>query len=109
MRVRYAERAEVLQQACQQQLAGLLSLPPIHTGLDATALLPAGWDDQQVVTRLLEAATETRALAFYQIARPPPPGLILGFSAFDGAQIRAGVAGLAQVLETLARQRQCAG
>ena len=109
MRVRYAERAEVLQQACQQQLAGLLSLPPIHTGLDATALLPTGWDDQLVAARLLEAGIETRALAFYQIAQPPPPGLILGFSAFDGAQIRAGVAGLAQVLETLARQRQCAG
>lgn len=109
MRLRYAERAEVLQQACQQQLAGLLSLSPIHTGLDATALLPAGWDDRQVVAQLLEAGIEARALAFYQIARPPPPGLILGFSAFDGAQIRAGVAGLAQVLESLAIQRQCAG
>ncbi len=109
MRLRYAERAEVLQQACQQQLAGLLSLSPIHTGLDATALLPAGWDDRQVVAQLLEAGIEARALAFYQIARPPPPGLILGFSAFDGAQIRAGVAGLAQVLESMAIQRQCAG
>ena len=109
MRLRYAERAEVLQQACQQQLAGLLSLLPIHTGLDATALLPAGWDDRQVVAQLLEAGIEARALAFYQIARPPPPGLILGFSAFDGAQIRAGVAGLAQVLESLAIQRQCTG
>ena len=109
MRLRYAERAEVLQQACQQQLAGLLSLSPIHTGLDATALLPAGWDDRQVVAQLLEAGIEARALAFYQIARPPPPGLILGFSAFDATQIRAGVAGLAQVLETLAIQRQCAG
>ncbi|HEX6735245.1 MAG TPA: PLP-dependent aminotransferase family protein [Azonexus sp.] len=98
MRVLYGERAAALQEACREQLAGALNLLPITTGLDATALLPAGSDDWAVAARLAEAGIETRPLAFYGIARRPPPGLVLGYSAFTPEQIRAGVARMAAAL-----------
>jgi DNA-binding transcriptional MocR family regulator len=40
-------------------------------------------------------------LAFYRIARQPPPGLLLGFAALKPAQIETGVAEMARVLGTL--------
>ena len=47
MRLLCAERADCLQQACRRELAGVLDLPPINTGLDAAAWLPAHRDDRR--------------------------------------------------------------
>lgn len=101
MRLLYAERADCLQQACRRELAGVLDLPPINTGLDAAAWLPAHRDDRAVSRQLAAAGIEARPLSFYRIARQPPPGLLLGFAALNPAQIETGVAEMVQVLGTL--------
>jgi len=103
MRQNYGERGGVLAEACRQQLAGALTLLPISTGLDATALLQ-GLDDDVVSAALATAGIDSRSLSFYGIARKPPSGLVLGFSAFTPAAIRDGVTAMARVIETLPRK-----
>lgn len=98
MRLLYGERAEIFQQACQTHLQGLLAVPSITTGLDATAFLPAQASDFEVARHLESQGIEARPLSFYAVNQTPVPGLVLGFSAFDGAAIRAGVAALGKAL-----------
>jgi len=98
MRLLYGERAACFQQACRLQLSGLLDLIPISTGLDATGLLPAGWDDRAVAAALAEKGIQSRPISFYRLTQPTPPGLVMGFSAFDSDSIRRGVAEMAPVL-----------
>lgn len=101
MRQRYGERAAAFEQACRAQLAGLLQVAPITTGLDATALLPAGSDDRAVAAALAQWGIETRPIAFYRLQQPAPPGLVMGFSSFGEPAIRRGIAAMRPVLETL--------
>lgn len=100
MRVRYGERAEALQAACTRHLAGAVELLPITTGLDAMAMLPADADDREVAARLAEGGIESRPLAFYGIERRPPPGLVLGYSAFTPEEIAAGVEQMARIYKS---------
>jgi GntR family transcriptional regulator / MocR family aminotransferase len=103
MRMIYAERAETLQEAATTRLAGLLTVLPIATGLDATALLPEGSDDSRIAAVLAAVGIETRPLSAYCVDAPAPSGLVLGFAAFDKPQIDAGIAGIEKVLETAFR------
>lgn len=103
MRLLYGERAEIFQQACQAHLHGLVSVPPITTGLDATAVLPAHANDLEVANYLGSQGIEARPLSFYRVKKTPAPGLVLGFSAFDGDAIRAGIAAMGQALERCLR------
>jgi len=103
MRLLYGERAEIFQQACQAQLEGLLSVLPITTGLDATAILPAKADDRAVSIALGQKGIEARPISFYSLQQPAPPGLVLGFSAFEAEALRHGVSAMAPVLEASLR------
>lgn len=99
MRQRYAERADCFAQLCNEQLAGLLQLLPITTGLDATAILPRHCDDAEVAAALSAGGIDARPVSFYSLEQPAPPALVLGFSAFTPAEIRDGVARMRPVLE----------
>ncbi len=101
MRVRYGERAAAFTHACSTQLAGRLDVLPITTGLDAAALLPAGSDDRAVAAALGRQGIEARPISFYRRSHAAPPGLVLGFSAFDPAGIGDGVARMAPVLASI--------
>ncbi len=102
MRVLYGERAQALTYSIGRHLGGLLDLPAITTGLDTPAFLPGKTDDALVARRAAEAGIETRPLSFYAVERPVPPGLVLGFAAFDSEEIERGAVCLARVLEGLA-------
>ncbi|MBI3155928.1 MAG: hypothetical protein HYZ20_11010 [Burkholderiales bacterium] len=99
MRSAYGERAAALQDAIARRLYGRLAVLPITCGLDTPAFLAAGSDDAQVAREAAAAGLETRPLSAYRVDATPPSGLVLGFAAFDRAQIDAGVAALAPVLD----------
>lgn len=105
MRLAYGERAVALEQAVARRLGGLLSVPPITTGIDTPAFLPAGSDDAGIARQAAAAGLETRPLSAHAIEAPPPSGLVLGFAAFDPPQIEAGVDTLAQVLDAALKDR----
>jgi GntR family transcriptional regulator / MocR family aminotransferase len=99
MRLLYGGRAQEFQRACKARCDGMLDLLPVSTGLDATVLLPAGTDDRAVAAALAQQGIMARPVAMYQVQRPAPPGLVLGFSCFDGQAIRDGMARMGDVLE----------
>jgi len=98
MRLLYGERARQFQQECKARFDGLLTVAPISTGLDATVLLPAGMDDRLVAGALDRQGIVTRPVSAYRVRHAPPPGLVLGFSCFDGQAIREGMAQMGAVL-----------
>ncbi|PAS98446.1 MAG: transcriptional regulator [Candidatus Dactylopiibacterium carminicum] len=104
MRMLYGERAAIFQETCRAELDGLLTVMPITTGLDAMAILPAFADDDAIASALLEAGIETRPVSFYRLTEAAPPGLVMGFSAFTEAQLRAGVAAMTPILERCLRR-----
>lgn len=99
MRGLYAARAQAFEAACRDHLDGLLQVPPITTGLDATAFLPGDADDRAVARSMVDWGIEARPISFYRLTQPAPPGLVLGFSSFDEETIRRGVAAMRPVLE----------
>lgn len=101
MRLLYGSRAQEFQRACKARCDGMLDVLPVSTGLDATALLPAGTHDSAVATALGQQGIMARPLSFYRVQHPAPPGLVLGFSCFDGPAIREGMGRMGEVLEKL--------
>lgn len=99
MRLHYAERAELLQQAALRRLGGILNIPPICMGLDTPAFLPPGMDDAAVARRAGERGIEVYPLSEYAVARPAPAGLRLGFAAIAPASIDVGIDTLARLLD----------
>lgn len=106
MRLLYSERAREFQRACQARCHGLLELLPLSTGLDATALLPADADDRAIAAALWDQGIMARPMSIYRVQHPAPPGLVLGFSSFDGGAIREGMGRMAGVLECIYRRGQ---
>lgn len=102
MRLLYAERAQRFQQECKARFDGVLTALPVSTGLDATLLLPEHANDSHVAAELNRHGIETRPVSFYRMQRQAPPGLVMGFSAFDEAAMRKGMDGIAKVLDRLA-------
>lgn len=100
MRQLYGERAACFGQACAEHLAGLLNVMPITTGLDATGILPRDSDDSKVASILSAGGIEARPVSFYSLSQPAPPGLVMGFSAFETREIEQGVRRMLPLLES---------
>lgn len=96
MRKLYKERHDVLIDAAQAKLAGLIEVMPTETGLHTIGRLPRGGEMD------LAAAAEARritAVPFARFCLQPiaDQGLVLGFSGVGPAEIRRGVTILAEL------------
>ncbi len=98
MRALYAERQTLLVEAARHELAGLLALAPAEAGMHLVGWLGPGIDDLAASARAAELGVEAPALARYVAETRRPAGLLLGYTALDAGQIRAGVRRLAAAL-----------
>jgi GntR family transcriptional regulator/MocR family aminotransferase len=99
----YAERRVAMLEALASRLGGMLACGPADTGLDVCAHITGPLDEAGAVARALAAGVDLRPLSYYVHpqagpACAAPPGMLLGFSAFTPAEIRAGMARLEQAL-----------
>jgi GntR family transcriptional regulator/MocR family aminotransferase len=99
----YGERRSAMLEALHGRLDGALACGPSDAGLDLCVGVTNGLSEAEAASRALAAGVDLRTLAYYTnpAAGPDcavPPGLLLGFSAFTPAQIRAGVTRLTQAL-----------
>jgi GntR family transcriptional regulator/MocR family aminotransferase len=99
MRELYAERLEVLVDAARERLAGLLEISDVEAGLRTVGWLRRGISAEQVAKAAAERDVEVVPLGRYAYGRSRPNGLVLGFAAVDGRELRRGVDELATVLE----------
>ena len=102
MRRLYFERQQVLVDAVEGELDGLLEVRPSGAGLHLIGRLPAGTDDAEVSGRLAAGGFEAPSLSAHRFSASGTPGLILGYAAFDEAAIRDGVERLAGTLRETA-------
>jgi GntR family transcriptional regulator/MocR family aminotransferase len=102
MRRLYAERQQVLVDAAEDVLGGLLEVRPSGTGLHLVGQLPDGADDAEVSRRLAVGGVEAPPLSAHRLSASGTPGLVLGYAAFDNTAIRDGIGRLAGVLREAA-------
>jgi GntR family transcriptional regulator/MocR family aminotransferase len=101
MRVLYQERQEVLLQAAQTQLAGLLEIEPAAAGMHVVGWLPEGADEKAVVARTAEYGLITHLISDYAIRHTNRPGLLLGYTSFDNETLTAAIDQLGKALRSL--------
>ncbi|ETD90606.1 MocR-like pyridoxine biosynthesis transcription factor PdxR [Rhodobacter capsulatus] len=105
MRRVYAARQAVLIDALQP-VAGLLELRPDASGMHLVAPLAAALrarsSDAEIVLRGADRGLTLKALSAHAQLPAPPQGLVLGYTAFDEAQIRAAAARLCDLLREIA-------
>jgi GntR family transcriptional regulator / MocR family aminotransferase len=98
MRELYRIRLAALREAATAHLEGLLEIPPIQAGLNTAARVVCGLSSRQAEAVAAAQGVDAMALDRYALERRDLDGLLLGFGAFDPAQIRAGVLRLAAAL-----------
>ncbi len=99
MRQLYAERLGVLVEAARDRLHGLLEISDVEAGLRTVGWLRRGISAERVAKAAAERDVEVMPLGRYAYGRSRPNGLVLGFAAVDGRELRRGVEELAKVLE----------
>jgi GntR family transcriptional regulator/MocR family aminotransferase len=92
----YGERRIAMLEAIQTRMAGALASGPSDAGLDLCVGVTNGLREAEAAARAGAGGVDVRPLSYYTnpSAGPDcavPPGLLLGFSAFTPAQIRAGI------------------
>ncbi|MBZ5625463.1 MAG: PLP-dependent aminotransferase family protein [Acidobacteriia bacterium] len=98
MRALYAERQDALVSAARRELAGLLEVPPAEAGMHLVGWLPKSATDCEVSRRAAAAGVSAPAVSLYALRPPARPGLLLGYAAVNGRQIREGVRKLASTM-----------
>lgn len=98
MRVLYAARQEALIEAAERELSGLLDIRPAEAGMHVVGWLPYGADDREASRRAAASGVEAAALSRHAIKAPLPAGLLLGYAAYEEAEIRSGARRLAEAL-----------
>jgi GntR family transcriptional regulator / MocR family aminotransferase len=100
----YGERRQALVDALDARLRGRLRQGPSDAGLDLCVHFTEGLVEETVARHARDAGVDVRTLGYYTNPQAGAdcavaPGLLLGFSAFTPAVIRAGVADLEQAIE----------
>jgi GntR family transcriptional regulator/MocR family aminotransferase len=101
MREIYAERHQILCDATQERLSGLLDIVPTDTGLHTIGRIPQNLDEVEIATAALEKNIVVTPIKRYCIAPTDQKGLVLGFSGIPPSEIIDGVKTLSEVLETM--------
>ncbi len=94
MRVLYAERQETLVQALKRDFGNRMEISSSEAGLQLVAWLPQGVEDRIVSQRAAAQQVEAPPLSAYSMSRLDRGGLVLGFAAVNGSEIREGVSRL---------------
>jgi len=97
MRRVYAGRAAAFEEAAHRHWEGLIAVPPVTAGLDVVTRLMAH-EERQAWQRLNAAGLTAFPLADYCARAQLAPSLVMGFAAFDEAEIDAGAKAVAAAL-----------
>ena len=94
MRALYQERQAALIEAASRELDGLLEVKAAEAGMHLIGWLPDKMDDQFVSRKAASAGVDVRPLSFYCIEAKYRPGLLLGYTGVQEAEIFQGAKNL---------------
>ncbi|WP_433329459.1 PLP-dependent aminotransferase family protein [Spirillospora sp. CA-294931] len=100
MRPVYRRRRDALLAALAEHLPDL-EPTGIAAGLHAVAWLPDDLDEHAVVTAAADHGVQVAGIAPYRLTKPGRPGLIIGYSSLNEAQITEGIRLLAEAITTM--------
>jgi len=98
MRSLYADRQQVLVEAAQRDLQGLLEVAPAGAGMHLVGWLPGKISDKAASAQAARYGVEAAPLSAYSTNPLPRGGLVLGYAAVNASQIKDGVRRLAKAL-----------
>ncbi len=98
MRMLYKQRQDYFISEINKELEPLLKINPSGAGMHLIGWLPKNFDDADISKRAKQNMLYVNPLSYYKIKFSLPPGLILGYTAFDEKTIRNGVQKLAKSL-----------
>lgn len=101
MRKTYLERHEVLIEAAQRKLAGMIDVKRTESGIQTVGHLLTGHDEQRVAEAAAVRDVIVAPLGRFCIAPIAARGFAIGFSTSTPAEIRAGVDRLAAAIDEL--------
>jgi len=99
MRGIYEERQRILVAEAKKHLKGMLEVSPAEAGMHLIGWLPEGVSDRDVSERATEANLKISPISALCLSETLRGGLLLGYTAFDGNQIKHGIKKLALVLD----------
>ena len=105
MRAVYEERRNVLIEAADRELSGLLDLTSPAAGLHLVGWLPSGVSESAAAKTAAEHGLTVTPLSAMTLEHRRRPGLVLSYGGFTPDQIRAGVGTLARALAGLVKRR----
>lgn len=103
MRSLYAERQSVLVEAAGRELGDLLQIQAHPAGIHLVGWLPEGLDDVAVSREAARLSVEAQPLSAFRFSQGRQlfqGGLVLGYGAHDGREIKRGMSKLAQAIHT---------
>ena len=92
-----AERQQVLLEAARAQMGDAMHLAPDDAGLHMVGWLAPGANDAEVAEAAARAGVDATPLSAYASIPPRRGALLLGYAAFDEAEIREGVGKLSRL------------
>ena len=98
MRSLYAERQQVLVETVRRDLHGLLEVAPAEAGMHLVGWLPSKTADKAASEKAAHYGVEAAPVSAYSTNPLPRGGLVIGYTAVNARQIKAGVRRLAQAL-----------
>ena len=96
MRHLYEHRRNILREAIQSELGDQVKIQPSNTGLNTVVFLPKNVDDVPFSQALKKQKVVVTPLSTYVEKTAIPPGLLMGFAAYNEAEIQQGIRTLAQ-------------
>jgi GntR family transcriptional regulator/MocR family aminotransferase len=98
MRRLYSERRDALIDELQRTVGDWVEICVPDAGMHLVAWLPSGMDDQAAARRAAAAGLEVLPVSRFSLNPPPRGGLLLGYAAATGQELRDGVKKLAAAL-----------
>ena len=102
MRGMYEERQQILVEEARKNLGRMLDVTLAEAGMHLIGWLPESISDREVSRRAAEVDLSLTPVSAYCINQKLRGGLLLGYTAFNGKQIRQGMKKLARVLTEIA-------
>ena len=101
MRGLYENRQEILVEESKKNLGGMLEVAPASLGMHLIGWLPEGVDDMPIfIEALLKHNLQIAPISASCINQTLRGGFFLGYTAFDGRQIKDGVKKMKEILST---------
>lgn len=97
MRTLYETRQHILVQECQKHLSEWLTISPAAAGRHLIGWLKEGLSDTHIAQLAAQHNVSVTAVSSLSAHPQPRGGLVMGYTAFDEKQIRAGVKKLREV------------